>query len=232
MGVTLTGCRDDTVAIARGHNRWVLGRTDRDAPSHSDVLQTAGAFLHRVLSNASPPGQRGVFDVLPVPGSMETRYVIGAARPLTIQALQPQTPSQALDFTAKPGGKVLARFSDCPTSRALQADKPWIVLAEFDWRAPSKRIAWPERAVDPFGIPTDSPMSLDWLLLAAAHTGAAAEADTKWEDEVATGTKREIAKALKPYQLSGAMVAASVAVGAVGLAVWHFAGKRRRRAAA
>lgn len=228
MGVTLTGCRDNTVAIARGHNRWVLGRTDRDAPTHSDVLQTAGAFLHRVLSNASPPGQRGVFDVLPVPGSLETRYVIGAARPVTIEAKQPTDPRDALDFTARPGGgKLLARFSDCQKPMALQADTPWIVLAEFDWRAPSKRIPWPTRKVDAFGLPEDDATSLDWMLMAATHSGLAKQPDTQWSDEVAEGTKRELRKALRPYKLSGLAIAGTALAGAAAVAAWKMSGKRK-----
>jgi len=225
LGIALKGCEDDTVAIARGHNRWVLARTDRDAPTRSDVLQTASAFLHRVLSAASPPGQRGVFDVLPVPGTQETRYIMGAARPLTVQAVQPETPGDALDFSVAPG-KMLARFSDCPTPRSVKADKPWLIVAEFDWRAPSVRIDWPARAIDPFGLPFDNPMSLDWLLLAASFQGAAVERDTGWTDEVAEGTKRELKKALQP---SGSLVAGFIVAGVLGVAAWKIAGKRRSR---
>lgn len=233
MAISLTGCKGNTVAIARGHNRWVLGRTDRDAPTHSDVLQTAGAFLHRVLTRASPEGQRGVFDVLPVPGSLETRYVIGAARPVTIEALQPKNQSEALDFTARPGGgKVLARFSDCAKPMALKADRPWIVLAEFDWRAPSKRIKWPARKVDAFGLPEDDATSLDWMLMAATHSGPAKQSDTEWSTEVSKGAKRELAKALKPLRFGASAVLGLVAVGVGGVVAWEIAqrAKKRRRA--
>jgi hypothetical protein len=176
-----------SVPIVPGHNSWLLARTDRDAPSHEDVIQTAGAVLHRFLGNASPVGQRGVFDVLSSPQSNpgEGRFIIGAARPAVVRAARVTDPSLALKEMPRLLGTQLANYMQCGTHPTITAQLPWYVVVSFDWRGPAVRIPWPRRAVNWAGLPShDQPHGNDWLLVAATHQGAPREPDTSLAGEV------------------------------------------------
>lgn len=221
-------CADDLIEIPRGNNRWVLARTDRDAPTLDDVLESSGAFLGRVLGQASPFGQRNIFEHLPAPGGPklpenEERFVIGAARPVLVRAEQPETASEALDLV-RPEGNLIARHSDCPTLRTVRAERPWIVAVDFDWRGQSTTAPWPRHGVNAFGLPTDDPNDLDWLLLGASHTGLAKSKDTTLMREVSDETAKQIKRAASASlkYLAGAAV-----VG--GVAWWMLKGRKPRK---
>lgn len=160
-----------TLAIKPGRNVWVLGRTDRDAPSAADAQQTAGAWLSRLFGEPTlPPGQD-------IEGGA-TRYSLGSARPLDVSASQTRP--------ALPAGKQTWTWeADQPEPLALNAERPWYVLADFDWRGPTRRLEeWPRRAVNQWGIPTDDPQALDWLLLEARWIGEPTRRDSTWTGDV------------------------------------------------
>lgn len=179
-------CVGDQVDIRRGRNAWVLARTDRDGANRDQVIQTAGAFLSRVLGPASPERMRGLFDVIQSPQGPEGtgRFFIGSARPVLITAFQADSPQSALAQMPRLRGEIIATREQCETLRAVKAEAPWFVVARFDWRAPLSSAPWPRRAVDPFGIPFDSQTDNDWLLLAAAHQGRAKAKDSSLAKEV------------------------------------------------
>jgi len=165
------------LAIRPGRNIWVLGRTDRDAPDTASAIETAAALLARVLSpqegNTFAPG-------VGVPGGPDgaVRYCFGPARPCDLNASQtrPMLPPSQEHWTFE---------ADQPDALALNAEHPWYVLADFDWRGPTRVFEeWPQRAIDPFGIPIDLPHSLDWLLLEARTFGPATRPDrcSTWGD--------------------------------------------------
>jgi hypothetical protein len=210
--------------VVRGHNLWVLARTDRDGATAEEVRETAGAVLARKLGQASPFGTRSVFEHLSVPGSDASRYVIGAARPVVVTASQPDTVEEAMRLS-RPEGELLGRHLECDVVRSVNAERPWIVVAEFDWRAPSTQIPWPRHAVNFLGFVTDDPNDLDWLLLAATHTGKARESDTTLLGEVSRETRKAIESA------GGAVLRVVIPVALVlagGAALWY-AAKRRVR---
>lgn len=225
----MVGCADDRLTVVTGNNRWVVARTDRDAPTQSDVLETAGAFLSRVLGDASPTGQRTIFEHIGVPAQPagQARYVIGAARPVIVTAAQPRTPAGAIEFS-RPQGRLLGRREDCPVIRSVQAQDPWLVTVDFDWRAPTTTIPWPRRAVNALGFPVDTDTGLDWLLLAATHVGPAQRDDTTLLSEVSESTRREIRKATR--LLSPALLA--IGIGGAAYLIHRYAPKRRKRSAA
>lgn len=207
------GCANDQVTIKPGRNVWVLGRTDRDAADLAGVLQTAGGVLKRFLGQASPASTRGVFEVLQSPKDDPhgARYVIGAARPVLVDAFQADSPDTAIAQQPTIPGEVRTDyFSDCPTFRTIQAARPWYVTVEFDWRAQPATIDWPRRFVDFLGIPHDRVNGLDWLLLSAGHRGASEESDTALLDEVTDETKAVIkaaADVAKPILVGLALLA-------------------------
>lgn len=209
----------------RGHNRWILARTDRDGATSAEVLETAGAFLSRVLGPASPSGQRSIFEPLNVPGK-PARYIIGAARPVTVAASQPADVRAALG-AVRPKGELIARWSDCPVLRTIEAQQPWIVTANFDWRAPDTRIPWPRRKVTALGTTSDDSYGLDWLLLGASHAGRAIQPDTTYADELSEAGARVVDDLSRGL---GALLTIGAVVGA-GALLWRYAPgvKRRRR---
>ena len=194
------GCENDQITIKPGRNIWVLGRTDRDAVGHDEVLQTAGAVLSRFLGQASPKGSRSIFEVLQSPKGEEdtARFVIGAARPVIVEAFQAHSAASALEERPLlPADEQIAQREECPVLRTIQADRPWYVTAEFDWRGPSTEAPWPRRMVGPLGIPIDTDHGLDWLLLSAGYRGEAEESDTDLLDEVSDATAEQIKKTAK-----------------------------------
>lgn len=194
------GCAQDRLRIRPGRNVWVLARTDRDAANKESVLDTAGAVLKRFLGRASPSGTRSIFEVLQSPKDdpHDARFVIGAARPVLVDAVQASSPTAALaEQPIIPRDERTDYFSECPTPRSVAAQRPWFVTVLFDWRAPTKTIAWPRRSVDFLGIPQDTDHGNDWLLLSAGHQGDAQSADTDLLDEVTDETAAVIKRAAK-----------------------------------
>jgi hypothetical protein len=194
----------DNVTVRNGRNLWALARTDRDAPSLDEVIETAAAFLVKTLGVASPSGSRGAFELLPIVGE-NSRYIIGAACPARIKALQPADVSELFALQLPPG-EVLANYQDCDVLRSVTAQRPWLVLVDFDWRAPTVVVPWPKRKVNDFGLPEDVDQGLDWLLLGASYAGAPLEPTCKgWLEEQAAGVKRKVMSALTPFLILGAV---------------------------
>ncbi len=231
------GCENDEITLKSGRNIWVLARTDRDGADLETVLQTAGAVLSRFLGRASPSGTRSIFEVLQSPKGEEdtARFVIGAARPVVVEAFQADSPETALQQRPLLSeDEPIARFEECPTIRTVKAERPWYVTAEFDWRAPTTKAAWPRRAVGPLGFPVDTDHGLDWLLLSAAHRGPAEESDTDLLDEVSGETGElieEAAKSLKKHTAPILWTLAAVGAGGVALYLIHRQSQKRKTAA-
>lgn len=169
-----------TLAIKPGRNVWLLGRTDRDAPDAADVEQTAAAWLSRVFHETL---ELQIGQKLPEGG---TRFYTGAARPLDVHAVRPES---AMDRPALPTGTDAWRFElDQPDDLALNAEKPWYVVADFDWRGPTLIVAdWPRRVVNQWGVPTDDDQQLDWLLLSAHALGSATRPDSSASKDILPG---------------------------------------------
>jgi hypothetical protein len=229
------GCANDKVTIRNGRNVWVLARTDRDGADVGEVLQTAGGVLKRFLGSASPAGTRSVFEVLQ--STRDTphgaRYVIGAARPVLVDAFQADSPETAIQQQPTiPDGVRTDYFVDCPTFRTIAAARPWYVTVEFDWRAPATSVDWPRRAVNFLGMPYDPRDGLDWLLLSAGHKGKAEESDTSLLDEVSEDTGKVILAAAEKAAAIAKPVLVGLAIIAGGGAVVylvHQYGRRSRR---
>lgn len=220
-------CANDKVTIKPGRNVWVLARTDRDGASLPDVLQTAGGVLKRFLGQASPVGTRSIFNQLQSPKDDPhgARFVIGAARPVLVDAFQATSPDTANQQQPTLAPEVRSDyFVDCPVFRTIAAERPWFVTVEFDWRAPTTVADWPRRAVNFLGIPVDTDQGLDWLLLAAGHEGEAQEPDTSLSGEVLDeGVK--VAKAIgKPL-----LVTVGLLVGGATVVYLLSLGRRSRR---
>lgn len=224
-------CAQDKVEIKNGRNVWVLARTDRDSADLASVLQTAGGVLKRFLGQASPVATRSVFEVLQSPQDSPhgARFVIGAARPVLVDAFQASSPERAIaEQPVIPAEVRTDYFADCPTFRTIQAQRPWYVTVEFDWRAPATAIAWPRRLVNALGMPLPSDQGLDWLLLSAGHRGPAEESDTSLLDEVSDETAEVIEKAAnvaKPILVGLALLLGG---GAVAYLVSQYGGRSRR----
>lgn len=175
------------LTVKRGHNIWLLARTNRDAPSPSEVIETTAAFLIKVLGAASPVADRGAFETVQSPAG-NRRYYIGAARPVEIEASE-EPPDQALP------GEVLARREDCPEPymATVEGSHVWHVWVEFDWRGNDVQIDWPRRRVNWFGIPSDDEPDrpFDWLLLQANFVPEAATEDSSLlHDVIAVASER------------------------------------------
>lgn len=211
----------DELPVLYGRNRWVLARTDRDAADEQEAVETAGAYLSRVLGYASPSNTRSVFERVSVVGDV-SRYVIGAACPVLISAMQPSgfgELAERLQFD----GRLLGLYTQCDTFRTVKAQRPWVVSVEFDWRAPDTAIPWPRRSVNSLGIPSeDGDHELDWLLLGAWFAGDVQEptCGTWWSQSV-DEVKEQVGEAVSavkqavvPWLILGA-VGVSVGVGIV-----------------
>ena len=225
------GCAQDKVTISPGRNVWVLGRTDRDGADLPDVLQTAGGVLKRFLGGASPTGTRGVFEVLQSPQDDPhgARYVIGAARPVLVDAFQADSPDTAIaQQPTLPRSVLRDYFADCPTFRTIAAARPWFVTVEFDWRAPTVSIDWPRRAVNFLGMPIDPKDGLDWLLLSAGHKGQAQESDTSLLGEVSDDTAKVIVAAAEKAAAVAKPVLVALAIIVGGGAVVYLVSQTRR----
>lgn len=209
-------CENDRLPVLRGHNRWVLARTDRDGADPEDVRETAGAFMSKALSSAQPLAQRSLLEFLSPPWQDATRFVVGAARPVIVQAHQPKSVDESLRLST-PSGRLLGVYTACPTMRTVEAQVPWLVFVDFDWRAPDAVIPWPRRKVNAIGIPQDVDLELDWLLLAAAFEGEA-----KFDDTSHSELWKPNFGAVVPWLFVGGVV-----VG--GLSVVYFS--KRKRAA-
>jgi hypothetical protein len=210
------------LTIRKGANVWLLARTNRDAPSPEDVVESTAAFLIKTLGFASPVGTRGVLETVVSPKGVR-RYYIGAARPVEISAAD-------RPITDLPG-VVYARRENCPEPELafVEGQSPWYVAVEFDWRGNDVEIPWPRRRVNWLGVPSDSDPSrpFDWLLLQANFVGAEAkhEDSSLIEDVIDEVTdywrtaKKEVEKALDRNKttLTIALVA-GVALGVVYLA--------------
>lgn len=176
----MTGCTNDQLPVIRGHNRWVLARTDVDGVDAEEVRETAGALMSKVLAPVQPLAQRSLFEFLSPPWKDADRFVIGAARPVLVQAQQPKDKDTALRLSM-PSGKLLGVYTQCPVMRSINAQVPWLVFVDFDWRAPDGVIPWPRRKVE-WGFPQDVDQGLDWLLLAASWQGEAKNPDTSMSE--------------------------------------------------
>jgi hypothetical protein len=156
-----------TLQIRPGRNVWVLGRTDRDAPSQQDAEVSAAAWLARLFGESAFTFEPGTS--IPAEQGGGLRYALGAARPVDVRASQTRP--------ALPGAGETWHFeSDQPEALALRAEHPWYVLADFDWRGPSQVLErWPHRAINQWGLEVDEPLQLDWLLLEARALGTPAE---------------------------------------------------------
>lgn len=145
------------VTIKHGPNSWLVQRTDRDEADRAAVIESAGAFLNRVLNNASPAGYRGVFQLLsasPTGG----RFVIGAARPIlvTVNDSRPTRPD---------GLQVTGASTDGGLPRIVRARKPWFLQIIFEWHGGTVKLPWPQHFGAVLGSELASETELDWLLL-------------------------------------------------------------------
>lgn len=226
-----SSCFQDQVTIRPGRNIWVLARTDRDGADLAGVLDTAGGVLKRFLGQNSPAGTRSVFEVLQSPKDdpHQARFVIGAARPVLVDAVQADSPEHALATQPQLGEEQTDYFTDCPTFRTIAAQRPWYVTVAFDWRAPKISIPWPRRFVNFLGVPFDVDQGNDWLLIAAGFQGEAKESDTSLLGELSDETRETIVSAAKKAGsiVKPVLIGLSLAAG-VG-ALIYFAGGRRRR---
>lgn len=152
--------------IEPGRNVWVWSRTDRDAPTAEQVLDSAASVMARALRETP------TIISATLPGGVK-RYALNAARPMDI-AQAPARPSPL------PTPREFRQsVEDEPQAFAVRATNPLFVVVDFDWRGPrTETDEWPRRAVDSFGFPVDRPMELDWLLLDAYWLGPALREDT------------------------------------------------------
>jgi len=225
-------CAQDQVTIQPGRNIWLLARTDRDAASKDTVLKTTGAVLKRFLGQNSPPGTRSIFETMrsPQASGHDARFVIGAARPVLVDAFQASAPEKALEeMPTIPREERTDRFEQCPVLRTVAAQRPWFVLVEFDWRGKRISIDWPRRAVGTFGIPFDSQNENDWLLLAAGFRGPPEEDETDLLDEVTDDTREKIVNAAGVAAKTLAPVLITLAVIAGGGALFYLYAKAGHR---
>lgn len=223
----LERCKTDRLLVKPGRNLWIIARTDKDAASAGDVITTAGAFLLRVLGYASPSGYDRteiIQDPAPPPGALAAWY-IGAARPALVVRVTRTYPVDASD------GSRLGRSIECDAVRFIDADQPWYVVVEFDWRGPLTWISWPASKVSALGIRSSDTRrtDLDWLVVESWFLGAARLPDSTLGGEIVdfAGEKVEAAAdKIKEIATSGAKSLAVVA--AVTVAVLLAFGYARR----
>ena len=183
------------VTIKPGRNAWLLARTDRDAPTQLDVIQTAAAYMSRVIGQRSPEE---------IVSTGPSRFIIGAARPVLIEGVQTPVDGSGLDSRPSIEGERLQRHLDCVEPYTITADRVWWVTVRFDWRGPTVKRDWPARGVNWLGIPHRGPGGLDWLLVQANWVGPAQETDTTWGGEVGEQVGEGLRKA-------GAAVSSAIA---------------------
>jgi hypothetical protein len=152
--------------IEPGRNVWVWSRTDRDAPTAEQAMDSAASVMARTLRETP------TLVSVSLPGGAK-RYALNAARPMDI-AIAPERPSPL------PVPREMRQsVEDQPQAFAVRATNPLFVVVDFDWRGPRTTLdEWPRRAVDSFGFPVDRPMELDWLLLDSYWLGPALREDT------------------------------------------------------
>ena len=195
-------CLEPSLTIAKGRNLWLLARTDRDAPDPGFALQSAGAFLAKVLGPASPLGERSLFEVVQSPDATDqtAKFFIGAARPVTV------TEGQHL------AGAPIASWNDCDQAFAMRAQTPIVLTADFDWRAPNALVPWPRRTVNSFGVAVDEPSNLDWLLLQANDAGQSNRPDGSLGGDVAGAVKQAASSAVNSALTLAAIVAGGLVI--------------------
>lgn len=222
----LEKCRTERLLVMPGRNLWILARTDKDAPTPQDVVDTAGAFLMRVLGQASPQGYSRtdiIKDPDPPQGSLAAWY-LGAARPTVVTRV-----SQSYPLNAVPeSGRRLGRSIECDSVRLVKADRPWYVVAEFDWRGPKTFVSWPASKVSALGIrsrDTRGETELDWLAVEAWHLGNAQEPDSTLGNEIVKYGK-EKAEDLADLAGAGVRTAAVIAGAALVLLLAYGWAKR------
>ncbi len=148
---------DHNVQILKGQNAWLVQRTDRDEAERAAVIESAGAFLNRVLNQASPAGYRGIYQVLSV-SATGGRFVIGAARPLLVTAND--------SLPERPAGLKVGGSSDAGgLARRVRAVKPWYLQVVFEWHGGPVKLPWPQHFGAVLGSELTSDIELDWLLL-------------------------------------------------------------------
>lgn len=187
--------------IRPGRNIWVFARTDIDAPQAASVVFGACQLMASILPGVALPGF-APFPSPKYPDADTSRYYLGPARPLDIRATQERPPP--------PRG--LESWNYTPGTYAITGERPWYAICDFDWRGPTETIAdWPRRKTNFLGFNVDDPLQLDWLLLHAAHMGAATRPDSDLIDDL-TGKTKDVA-----YE--GASMAAGLGLGLAALAV-------------
>lgn len=225
-------CAKDEVTIQPGRNLWVFARTDRDAASKDTVLKTTGAVLKRFLGRNSPPGTRSIFETMrsPKDSGHDARFVIGAARPVLVDAFQASSPAAAVkEMPTIPRDVRTDRFEQCPVLRTVQAQRPWFVVVEFDWRGKRISIPWPRRAVGALGIPFDTQNENDWLLLAAGFRGPPEEDEADVLDELTDDTVDQILEGAEKAAKTVAPIALTLGLIAGGGLLVYFLAKTGRR---
>lgn len=148
---------DHNVRVNAGPNSWLVQRTDRDGAEAAEALESCGAFLNRVLNQASPAGLRGVFQLLHA-SATGARFVIGAARPIVAHADRERPPMPD-------GLEVDGRSDGSSILRRVRALRPWFVALTFDWKGGPVQLPWPQHFACVLGSENASDLDLDWLLL-------------------------------------------------------------------
>lgn len=182
--VTLERCKDDRLLVRPGRNVWLLVRTDRDAASKDEAVQSAGAFLSRVLGRASPQGwdQTQFLQAPEPPGDALAEFYMGAARPVLVLSAGQQWPGMEWHE----GGTRLGRSIECKGTRLVKADRPWYLVVAFDWRGPDTWIPWPASFVNFIGVRASDTRrtDLDWLVNEAYYEGEAQAPDSSLGAEI------------------------------------------------
>ncbi|MDE1994796.1 MAG: hypothetical protein KGI75_19995 [Rhizobiaceae bacterium] len=153
---------DHNVRVLPGPNSWLVQRTDRDQAEAAEAVSSLGAFLNRVLNQASPAGLRGVFQLLHATAT-GGRFVIGAARPIIVQPHRERPPLPVgLEIDGKSDGSALLR--------RVRAIQPWFLSVTFEWHGGTTVLPWPQHFAHVLGSENASDIELDWLLL-ESHKG-------------------------------------------------------------
>lgn len=177
------------LAVLPGLNVWQLLRTDRDAVTAGEVVETAGPAVFRFLRELEPSGEPWEI-VQTGPGE----YRMGGARPVLI--------SVARQPFARPQGRLLGdRVSSLPGAGTVEAASPWYVLVRFWWRGASGSIDYPAVKVGMLGFRSWQWAGADWLLdWAVKPTSEGVDpGDATWGEEqwkrVEAGTEEIVSRA-------------------------------------